>query len=156
MPKSLKTNAKGSNLTPVQKKYHHLVIGIDPDVEASGVSLWNRHTKVLQLDQMNLWSLFVHLKLMASIATVRLEAGHLVKTTWHAGGNGMAKRVGANHEIGRQIAKFCEANSIQTELVTPLGYSSFSHEKFCKVTGWDIKAKTNPEKRVAGLLVFGL
>ena len=156
MPKALKTNAKGSNFSPPQKKYHHLVIGIDPDVAKSGVSLWNRYTKSLELGEKSLWELFEYLKSMADKATIRLEAGHMDKSTWHRGGNGMAKRVGANNEIGRQIEKFCIENSINVELVKPAGYSSFTHERFCKVTGWNEKVKTNPEKRVAGLLVFGL
>src|SRR5690606_36229532 len=85
---------------------------------------------------------------------VRLEAGHNVKSTWHKGGNGMAKRVGANHEIGRQIEKFMIKHGIKHELVKPLEGSRINHETFCKITGWDIKRKTNPETRVAGLLAY--
>lgn len=66
----------------------------------------------------------------------------------------MAKRVGANHEIGRQIEKYCIDHNIQLQLVAPCGLSNVNHETFCKITGWPIKDKTNPEKRVAGLLCY--
>ncbi len=156
MAKPLETNGKGSNLAPVKKKYT-VIIGIDPDVEASGVGFWRPEEKYLMLFQFTLWNLFHYLSMINFDETVlvRLEAGHKIRSTWHKGGNGMAKRVGANHEIGRQIEKFCKANGIDVQLIKPQGYSSVDHERFCKITGWNIKEKTNPEKRVAGLLVFG-
>lgn len=132
------------------------VIGIDPDVDKSGVASFHVQSKQLILGQLDLWDLLNDLckfDLNGRIL-VRLEAGHIVKQTWHKGGNGMAKRVGANNEIGRQIEKFCKRFNIPYELVKPCGLSSIDHKTFCKITGWDIKELTNPEKRVAGLLAF--
>lgn len=130
------------------------IIGIDPDVDKSGVA-WTK-SEMLELREKDLYDLFQLLEALSfsNNVFVRLEAGHTVKSTWHKGGNGMAKRVGANHEIGRQIEKFCKRFNIDYELVKPCGLSSINHETFCKITGWDIKSLTNPEKRVAGLLAY--
>jgi hypothetical protein len=139
----------------MKKTEKPFLIGIDPDTHKSGVAIYNRHTKSLHLFEYELWAVFDIIKQMKDEAIVRLEAGHKEKSTWHKGGNGMAKRVGANNEIGRQIEKFCIENGIVYELVKPCGFSSYNHETFCQLTGWNKKDKTNPEKRVAGLLVYG-
>jgi len=132
------------------------IIGIDPDTNKSGMSIFDTKLKNLVVGEMTLWDIFNDLiKFSMHNILVRLEAGHKVKSTWHKGGNGMAKRVGANHEIGRQIEKFCIEYNIPFELVKPCGLSNINHETFCKITGWDFKKLTNPEKRVAGLLAFG-
>jgi len=138
------------------KTNYDYIIGIDPDVDKSGFAMYYPKIEKLILNQAVLWDVF-HDFLLCSARDnflVRLEAGHTVKSTWHKGGNGMAKRVGANQEIGRQIEKFCKAHNIAYELVKPCGLSSINHDNFCKITGWDSKIKTNPEKRVAGLLAF--
>lgn len=134
-----------------------IIIGIDPDTNKSGFATFQGKNKFF-LHELSLWEVFYCLRgyivdLNKDIK-VRLEAGHTLKSTWHKGGNGMAKRVGANHEIGRQIEKFCIEFNIHFELVKPCGLSQISHETFCKITGWNIKKLTNPEKRVAGLLAF--
>ena len=144
-------------MTDLQIK-HRITIGIDPDTNKSGFATF-QSTDKLYLHELSLWEVFYCLReyivSYQKDILVRLEAGHKVKSTWHKGGNGMAKRVGANHEIGRQIEKFCIEYNIPFELVKPCGLSNINHETFCKITGWDFKKLTNPEKRVAGLLAFG-
>ncbi len=133
-----------------------IFIGIDPDVDKSGFAiLENGKLIIIDCDLSDVFNNLSFLKRAEYKFKVRLEAGHKDKRTWHKGGNGMAKKVGSNHEIGRQIEKFCIKHGIELELVPPQGYSSVTHEAFCNLTGWDKSIKTNPEKRVAGLLVFG-
>lgn len=135
---------------------YNIIIGIDPDTNKSGYAEYFIKEKNLELCQFDLSDLFERL-LFVSLTNkilVRLEAGHNVKSTWHTGGNGMAKRVGANHEIGRQIEKYLIKNNIKHELVNPFGGSKVNHETFCSITKWNIKNKTNPEIRVAGLLAY--
>lgn len=137
-------------ITVAQPMY---IIGIDPDVDKSGFAYWIMGQK-LRLEQYDLHDTFFTLMNLRENCFVRLEAGHTVKATWHKGGNGMAKRVGANQEIGRQIEKLCIKFKIPYVLVKPCGLSQINHGTFCKITGWPIKELTNPEKRVAGLLCF--
>jgi len=134
---------------------YRFIIGIDPDTNKSGIAFYDNSEKKITVFELELWKIFNTLLKYEEYCLVRLEAGHKVKSTWHKGGNGMAKRVGANHEIGRQIEKFCIEYNIPFELVKPCGLSNINHETFCKITGWDFKKLTNPEKRVAGLLAFG-
>lgn len=132
-------------------------IGIDPDVQKSGFAVWYKK-QFLELDCYDLPDLFEQLKYYNDQyqVKVRLEAGWLAKgLNWHNGGLGSANAVGRNHEIGRQIEKYCIKEKIPYELVKPLGYSKYTHDQFCKYTGWSKKTKTNPETRVAGLLVYG-
>jgi len=131
-------------------------IGIDPDCTASGFSVWDKsEKKFILLKTLDLTDLFFEITIRSHIIKeVRLEAGHLKKGTWHKGGVGMAKKVGANHEIGRQIEKFLIKTKIPYQLILPQGYSGWSHERFVAMTGY--VGRTNPETRVAGMLVYGL
>ncbi len=132
-----------------------LFIGIDPDVNASGFAVWDKKqfTALCCFDLPVLLCQLSELHASHSIK-VRLEAGWLAKgLNWHNGGNGSANAVGRNHEIGRQIEKYCIKHNISYQLVKPLGYSSYTHDLFCKITKW--KKRTNSETRVAGMLVYG-
>lgn len=133
---------------------HQYIIGIDPDVDKSGFAIWIFNQK-LRLEQHDLHDIFHTLLSLKDNCFVRLEAGHKDKATWHKGGNAMARKVGRNHQVGFEIENFCNRFNIPLELVKPCGLSNINHETFCKITGWDVKKLTNPEKRVAGLLAFG-
>src|ERR1700761_6585294 len=134
------------------------LIGIDPDCSKNGFALYlPKERQITELKVYDFTDLMAELKRHSETyeLTVNLEAGWLIPGTWHKGGAGQAKRVGANHEIGRQIEKFLIKEGITYKLIKPQGYSSYDHEKFCKITGWPLKVKTNAEKRVAGMMVFG-
>lgn len=131
------------------------VIGIDPDVDKSGFAIFYTQNKNLRVFQYSLWDLFEELLKFKKPILVRLEAGWLIKKrNWNGGGFAGAGDVGRNHEIGRQIEKFCIKFNIPYVLIKPCGLSGINHATFCKITGWPIKELTNPEKRVAGLLAF--
>ena len=139
----------------MESKLH---IGIDPDCDRSGFSVYRvGERKITHLECLDLIDLMDRIRLLHQGINIKvyLEAGWLLKATWHKGGVGMAKRVGSNHEIGRQLEKFLIKESIPYQLILPQGYSSFTHDRFCKITGWPANVKTNSEKRVAGMLVYG-
>jgi hypothetical protein len=134
-----------------------LYIGIDPDVQASGFAVWHEK-QFKELSCLHLAELFTTLECFHAEyrIMVRLEAGWLAKGyNWHKGGLKSANDVGRNHEIGRQIEKHCKQRHIPYILVKPLGYSSYTHERFCMFTKWPVKNRTNSETRVAGMLVYG-
>lgn len=134
-----------------------LIIGIDPDIDRNGFALWHPASKKLELHQFTMFPLMTKLIQLNHQydLTVRLEAGHKVKQFWQKRTVKVAKDVGANNAVGKLIEQFMKHQGIRYELVAPQGYSSWTHDQFCKLTGWPIKKLTNPEKRVAGLLVFG-
>lgn len=133
------------------------VVGIDPDVEKSGFALLFPSTGDMELTTLDLFRLFMRVSQLSVKydLTVYLEAGHTVKKTWQRRTVGTIKDVGRNNEIGSQIEKFLISQGIDHVLIKPKGYSSYDHALFCKITGWNVKARTNPETRVAGLLTYG-
>lgn len=135
-----------------------ILIGIDPDVHRSGLAIWSvGDQKFLELSDYPLFDLLIRLRDLheAHSVMVYLEAGHKVKQFWQKKGHGVAKSVGANNEIGRQIEVFMNAGHIPYKLLKPAGYSKYDHKSFCKITGWPEKIRTNPEKRAAGMMVYG-
>lgn len=132
-----------------------ITIGIDPDKVESGFAVYNKSSGDLSLYQYDLFDLFnqllwYHLRFDL---TVRLEAGHKVKRFWQKRTIGVAKSVGENNNVGYQIEQFMIKRGIKFQLVEPQGYSSYNHELFKKITGYQ-KGRTNGETRVAGLLAF--
>lgn len=135
-----------------------ILVGIDPDVVKSGVALLDTYSQsFLALSDYRLFELFVKLGEWHEKYDifVYLEAGHMVKQYWQKKGHGVAKSVGANNEIGRQIQVFMDENHIPYQLLKPSGYSNYDHETFCNITGWPKSSRTNPEKRAAGMMVYG-
>lgn len=137
-------------------------IGIDPDIDKSGVAVWNSELKTLNLDCLDFFQLtnFILLNnLDNEKLTVIIEAGHLIsKSNWHNEKQGVrlaskiGKNVGENHAVGKLIELFCKKNKINYKLVKPKG--KVNKELFKKITGYD--KRINQELRDAGMLVFGL
>lgn len=140
-------------------------IGIDPDVEKSGVSVWK--DGVLELYNLKFFELYSKLhfwivgaNVMNRPIKVRIEAGWLnKKTNWHDEKKGIrvaskiGSYVGANHEVGRKIAEMCEYFKVDYELCVPKS-SKVDAATFKKITKYE--GRTNPEQRDAGILVYGL
>lgn len=136
-----------------------MYIGIDPDVSKSGFAVWNG-VSFEELTCLALWDVFKAISVFNDeyCVIVRIEAGWLSKgLNWHkSGGLRSSNDVGRNHEIGRQIEKYCIEYGIMYYLVLPQGYSSWSHDKFVLFTGWPKRSRTNTETRVAGMMVYGI
>ena len=137
-----------------------LIIGIDPDVQKSGFAIWNTESKQFEevLD-VRLWELFGWLERLntakeRSPIKVYMEAGYIVKRHWQKKGHGVAKSVGENQGICKAIEAFLNHLNIPYELLPPAGYSNYTHEAFCKITGWDKSIRTNSEKRAAAMMVY--
>ncbi len=142
----------------------NILVGIDPDVDKSGVAVWNTTTQTFtSIQDLAFWDVIDFLLTHAdSIKQVRIEAGWLIDTNWHTmaklGKKGIAemgRRVGRNHQVGLTIVEFCIKYSLPHKTVTPLKNNWWAEDgkKFKQVTGW--QGQTNPEKRDAAMLVFG-
>lgn len=140
-----------------------IYIGIDPDVEKSGVAIWYKQQKKLELYNKTFFRLFDLLKFLQSqnfdIFMV-IEAGWLNKSNWHAikdkshGFNSkIGERVGANFETGKKIVEMAKYLDIKHSLIKPKSKKTDS-ETFNKITGY--KLRTNQEQRDAAMLVFGM
>ena len=139
-------------------------IGIDPDVDYSGVATW--HKNKLDLHNMSFFELFDFLKMTKEGAQytgekiiVRIEAGWLnKKSNWHneKAGVGVAAKIGlstgANHEAGRKIVEMCKYLGLEYDLCVPKS-SKIKKEEFRKITGW--ASRSNQEQRDAAMLIYG-
>ena len=62
-----------------------LYIGIDPDLDKSGIAVWESQNEILTLKNLSFWQLFDLLSTNRDrIVVVRIEAGWLnFKSNWH-------------------------------------------------------------------------
>lgn len=137
-------------------------VGVDPDVDKSGYCLVDDKFKIEKITTLDLMDLIVELTaLQATIdgsVIVFVEAGWKNKTNFHVGAMDNAwksakigSHVGANHEIGRQIIKFCEKAGIECHAITPRGHK-MSALDFKRISGWT--KRTNQEMRDAYKIIL--
>lgn len=135
------------------------IIGIDPDVDKSGVCIVNEMLQIERLTTMDLVDLFALIEGMRDYdIRVIVEAGWMNKTNFHVGAMDNAwksakigSHVGANHEIGRQIIKFCEKAGIECHAITPRGHKMNALD-FKNRSGWT--KRTNQEMRDAYKIIL--
>lgn len=155
-----------------------VIIGIDPDVDKSGlavVSLPEREIALYDFTLPQMVDFFREMKANCDSEDVSyvviVEASYLIQTNWHLSWNdsksraaAKGKQVGRNHEIGRQIVAFCKHLHIPYEEKRPL--TKCWSGKDGKITADElnlllegtgfapITSKTNQEKRDAALLAL--
>lgn len=136
-------------------------IGIDPDVDRSGVCVIDRTgMNAMILENFRFFELYKFLDdNRKSLNKVYIEAGWLNKSNWHTSKKNstavnaqIGNHTGANHETGRKIVEMCEYIGVPFELIRPTR-SKLNAELFNKYTGH--AGITNQEQRDACMLVFG-
>lgn len=153
------------------KKYD-VVIGIDPDVDKSGVAFLIVESRIIEVSNLTFANLLDYLrterdkaKESGKFLVVVVEAGWLNKAHWHVGKGGSAARsaaignhTGRNHEVGRKIVEMCRHYGIEVVEQPPLRKmwkgrdGKITHEELQHFTG--ITGKTNQETRDAALLAW--
>lgn len=137
-----------------------VIVGIDPDLEKSGVAV--KWVDALSLNNLT----FVELKDLIErdkpiIKKVVVEAGWLnEKANFHnrpnqskAAGERIAKNVGENHAVGKLIVQLVESMGIPVQQLKPTR-SKLSSKDFNRITGWS--KPSNQEQRDAAMLVWGM
>lgn len=153
------------------KKYD-VVIGIDPDVDESGVAFLIVESRILEVYRLTFAYLLDYLQEIGDVlmregksVVVVVEAGWLNKAHWHVGRGGSAARsaaignhTGRNHEVGRKIVEMCRHYGIEVVEQPPLRKmwkgrdGKITHEELQHFTG--ITGKTNQETRDAALIAW--
>jgi len=143
-----------------QEKMSKILIGIDPDVEKSGVAFLTENK--LKLQNLSFFELFEMLKFYKekeNKPVVYVECGYLNKSNWHlkAGMNSrttgqIGQRTGANHEVAKKIVEMCVYLGLPHEKIKPTRSKSDS-QLFKQATG--LKIRTNQEQRDAYFLIHG-
>lgn len=117
----------------MMKTKYEYVIGIDPDVDGSGVGILYDGREIRK-EHLLLPYLVEHLKYLKGRASasgksikVFIEAGwmnkgnyHLVEDRSQKHAAKLGEKVGRNHEVGKQIGVFCDFLNIEYEFVRPL------------------------------------
>lgn len=139
-----------------------MIIGIDPDVDKSGVAV--KEDGEYNLYSLSFWDLFEFLS-QTRPKLVVIEGGWLnaksnfrfAKSTSIA--SRMGKNVGENHAVGKKIVEMCEYLGLEHKVVKPLQKvwkgkdGKITHEEVVK--HFKIKKKkTNQEERDALLLII--
>jgi hypothetical protein len=139
-----------------------MIMGIDPDVNKSGVAIKEDGKYVLY--SLSFWDLFEFLS-QARPHKVIIEGGWLnEKSNFRAGkGNNVSarigKNVGSNHEVGRKIVEMCNYLRLDYDIVRPLQKiwkgrdGKITHEEMVKHFKLNIK-RSNQEERDALLLII--
>lgn len=150
---------------------YDIIIGIDPDVEASGVATLSRGTKRIEATTMTLPALTDYLRRVRNeyptlTAAVVVEASwttahnfHLLPFDNKAVAANKGYKVGRNHQIGIDIADIARHFSLDVRLQPPLRKiwkgkdRKITHEEICAITGYTAK-RSNQEERDAMLLAW--
>lgn len=138
-----------------------MLIGIDPDVDKSGVAFKNG--KLFELSNLSFFQLFDFLsfyKEREEKPTIYIECGYLNASNWHKKVNASAsvnskigERTGANFETAKKIVEMCEYLGLEHVKVKPTR-SKVNAEFFKQVTGFT--QRTNQEQRDAYMLIHVL
>ena len=138
-----------------------MIIGIDPDVDKSGVAIKTKEGIVLK--SMPFFDLLDFLLAEKdNITNVMLEwCWHNKKGNYYGGNErvsaNIGKGVGRNHQVGRLIEIWCKRHTIPYTLRKPLKKiwkkGKISHEELMCITKLGLK-RTNQEVRDACLLIL--
>ncbi|EJL66278.1 hypothetical protein [Flavobacterium sp. CF136] len=136
------------------------LVGIDPDVDKSGVAFLNGNQ--LKLDNLAFFQLFDYFKELKELhpdLEVYVELGSLNKSNWHSKTDKSSKwnsnigaALGRNFETANKIVEMCEYLKITHHKIQPKK-SKITNDYFKKLTGYD--GRTNQEQRDAFMLIFG-
>lgn len=153
-------------MTPKTEE-RNLLIGIDPDIDKSGIAIKNLTDKTIELKTLTFFEFFDFLNLNGDkINLVRVEAAWLIeKSNWHTHNSGqkgaerIAKNTGSNHEAGRKIVEMLKYLKVPHLEVRPLKKcwkgtnGKISHDEIVKLVK-GLPKKTNQEQRDALLLIL--
>ena len=140
-----------------------IYIGIDPDVDASGVARLDGDG--IECTTLPFPALLEYIMENRDAHFV-IEASWMTGHVWHGGRSkgkswaaSLGYDVGRNHEVGRNIAEFLDYHDISHTLQPPLKKlwkgkdGKITHEEIAEFTHWDRK-KSNQEERDALLLAW--
>jgi len=139
-----------------------LIIGIDPDLEASGVAVV-RHGRLVNMDSLDFFSLLDFIGRYKDEAVFAVENVELNKSLYAKHGGKKAKvreRIGQNIGQVKAIARLIEQYLIRIDahhvMVAPLKgrfkKAKINREYFNQLTGWT--GTSNADKRDAALIAL--
>ena len=141
----------------------NLILGIDADVDKSGIAIYSKTSKTLQYNSLSFFDLLEYLKTVKeSVDFVKVEAGWLNKksnfrnTKIKNVSDAISRKVGENHAVGKKIVEMCDYLGIKNKLSRPHmkrwkgREGKITHEELIKLLnplGIEINKKTNQDVR---------
>lgn len=142
----------------------NVIIGIDPDVDASGVGIVDLANKTVSKNQLAMPHLIAFLRNIDNPLVI-IEAGWMNHGNYHLRNKGqfhaskIGEQIGRNHEVSKIIGEFCEYYGIPYQFVKPLTKhwkgkdGKITHEELMDIiegSGLHMdKCRTNQETRDA-------
>lgn len=149
-----------------------VIIGIDPDMEKSGIAIYRRKAKTLFLDSLDICHLIKMIELCDRHNTIfAVEAGYLNKSNWHIKNasskvvaSEIGRRTGENHATAKHIVSILRGFGFEVIEQRPLAKvwkgGKISHKEFlekCKKDGVIVDVnRSNQEERDAGLIALAI
>lgn len=133
-----------------------LIIGIDPDVERSGIATIDTEKKSISVEKLSFFRIVELFRLFKETnvdALIRIEAGWLNKSNWHVN-NGQSAYVaakignatGRNHQTGILLGEVANGLGLDVEFVKPLRKIWKGQDK--KISQYEIEKLTGYHKRM--------
>lgn len=147
-----------------------IIIGIDPDVDKSGVAFLEVQSRKLEVSSLRFPDLLSYLRFCKEKSSntafaVVIEAGWLNRSNWHFSPRDsrakcaeIGRAAGRNHQTGILIAEMCEAMGIEYHLQKPLMKvwkgrdGKITNAELSAFTG--IMGRTNQDGRDAALIAW--
>lgn len=149
---------------------YKIFVGIDPDVDKSGVAVLRKDIEGaavqvdgdLSLQNLNFFDLLTYLSELKSEVgaeniKVIVECGFLNKSNWHKKAAGSANinaaignHTGRNHEVAYKICEMMDFLGLTCHKEKPKA-SKVKADMFWRITGY--RSRTNQEQRDAGMLL---
>lgn len=154
-----------------------IIIAIDPDVDKSGVAVWNDDLRsIYSLSFFDLQEKLLSMSINTSLIVI-VESGWLNKSNWHskiypsgyyssgqiasiqAQASKIGEKIGANHQVGKIIVELCRYFGIEVIEQKPLakiwgkGKDKISHKELDYFVP-NLPKQTNQEERDAVLLLW--
>lgn len=136
------------------------IIGIDPDVEKSGVAIQkdgNIEVKTLSFFEIYDYLKFYQFRIEKPI--VYIECGYLNKSNWHVNSTTnnrvsgqIGQRTGANHEVAKKLCEMCEYLGLEHIKIKPTS-RKLDAKTFKQITG--ITSILNQDQRDSVMLIYG-
>lgn len=138
-----------------------MIIGIDPDIEKSGIAFFVGDE--LQLKCLSFYEIISYAEVHAGEYGYKdhyfIEAGWLnKKSSWHAAQNkqiaaAIGRKVGENHATGKLLVECLRAIGHEVTEVKPTR-TKLNDKQFKAATGYE--GRTNQEQRDAAMLIWHL
>lgn len=155
------------------KKFDYIV-GVDPDINESGVAILNTSTKeydILSLHFPLLLDKLLELKKGSQekgfTVLICVEAGWLNRGNWHINENDSKKtsaakgrHTGMNHQVGILLTEMVKHYGLELEVIRPFvkcwsgKNKKITHTELNYIVGGTLKGKTNQDERDAALIAW--